>query len=152
MDFHDDDLGYELQTVLLVSDRDGDPLVPVCLSLRAADGVHCSRQAVLREPLSQLDELLPAMEFVERQRLGRPAVHIIDSEADSVGHYRAWSQQPGRYFLVRADKERVVQYEGQKRTFTAIRQHLRDQEVFHHAREVLYQGKKGAAVRGRDGR
>src|SRR5690349_439421 len=35
--------GYELHTTLLVSDRAGDPLAPIALSLHAADGVHCSR-------------------------------------------------------------------------------------------------------------
>jgi hypothetical protein len=136
------DLGYELQTVLLVSDRDGSPLAPVSLSLRAADGVHCSRQRTLRKPLSPLDELLPAMEFVEEQRFRKPAVHIIDSEADSVGHYRQWAKRPGRYFLVRADKERVVQDNGQDRSLPQVRERLRAGGAFRNVREVLYHGRK----------
>ncbi len=136
------DVGYELQTVLLVSDRDGSPLAPVSLSVRAADGVHCSRQASLRKPLSPLDELVPAMQFVEEQRFRKPAVHIIDSEADSVGHYREWAEQPRRYFLVRADKERVVQDNGQDRTLPQVQGRLRDAGKFRNAREVLYHGKK----------
>ena len=134
------DLGYELQTVLLVGDRDGDPLGPASLSLRAADGVHCSRQATVRPPLSQLDELAPAMEFVEKQKFAKPAVHIIDAEADSVGHYRAWSQRPGRYFLVRSDAERVVEHEGQKRSFSTILRGLQDERAFRQTRQVLYHG------------
>ena len=134
------DLGYELQTVLLVSDRSGDPLGVASLSLRAADGVHCSRQATVRPPLSQLDELAPAMELVEKQKLAKPAVHIIDAEADSVGHYREWIKQPGRYFLVRADAERIVEHEGQKRSFSAILQRLREQGAFRQTRDVLYHG------------
>ncbi len=134
------DLGYELQTVLLVSDRSGDPLGPARLSLRAADGVHCSRQAEVRPPLSQLDELAPAMEFVEKQKLAKPAVHMIDAEADSVGHYREWRKQPGRYFLVRADAERVVEQEGPKRSFSEILRRLRKQRAFRQTREVLYHG------------
>ena len=35
--------GYELQSAILVSDRDGSALAPAVLSLRAADGVHRSR-------------------------------------------------------------------------------------------------------------
>lgn len=136
------DLGYELQTVLLVGDRDGDPLAPVSLSLRATDGVHCSRQAAVRKPLSQLDQLAPAMEFVEQQNLGKPVVHIIDAEADSVGHYREWIKHPGRYFLVRADAVRVVRHEGQDRSLSRVFQGLREQGAFHDAREVLYHGKK----------
>jgi hypothetical protein len=135
------DWGYELQAVLLVSDRSGDPLAVASLSLRAADGVHCSRQAAVRPPLSQLDELAPAMEFVQRQKLARPAVHIVDAEADSVGHYRDWIKRPGRYFLVRADEERVAQHEGETRSFSAILQRFREQGAFCNTREVLYHGK-----------
>ena len=35
--------GYEMHTALLVGDRAGDPLAPLEISLRAADGVHESR-------------------------------------------------------------------------------------------------------------
>jgi hypothetical protein len=134
------DLGYELQAAVLVSDRSGDPLSAISLSLRAADGVHCSRQAGLRQPLSPLDELAPAMDYVEHQKLGVLAVHVIDSEADSVGHYREWIKHPGRYFLVRADTERVAEYEGQQCGFALIRQKLHENEAFHKAREVSYHG------------
>lgn len=135
------DLGYELQTVLLVSDRNGDPLAPVSQSLRTADGVYCSRQVASRQPLSPLDELAPAMKFVEKQKFGKPAVHIIDAEADSVAHYRDWSQQPGRYFLVRADPEPFAEHEGQDRSLESIRQILHEQGAFRDVREVLYHGK-----------
>lgn len=134
------DLGYELQAAVLVGDRSGAPLSAISLSLRAADGVHCSRQAGLRQPLSPLDELAPAMDYVERQKLGVPAVHIIDSEADSVGHYRQWIKHPGRYFLVRADTERVTEYEGQQCGFALIRQKLHEKEAFYKTREVSYHG------------
>jgi hypothetical protein len=131
--------GYELQTALLVSDRDGLPLTPAVLSLRAAAGVHCSRCGKIRPALSPLDELDPAMTFLERQNLGRPLVHLIDAEADSVGHFREWSKRPGRYYLVRGD-DRLVQYAGQEQRCSAIRQALQAAGAFHAAREVLYRG------------
>ena len=37
--------------------------------------------------------------------LGRPAVHVIDREADSVTHYRRWADA-GHAFVVRADQSR----------------------------------------------
>lgn len=131
--------GYELQTALLMSDRDGSPLAPAVLSLRAADGVHCSRSAELRPALSPLDELGPTMTFLEWQRLGRPLVHVIDAEADSVGHFREWSAQPGRYYLVRGD-DRLVRFGGQELRCSAIRQTLHSEDRFHCSREVLYRG------------
>ena len=136
------DLGYGLQTTLLVSDRAGSPLAPISLGLRAAGGVHCSRLGCVREPLSNLDELAPAMDFVEQQGLSKPAVHIIDAEADSVTHYREWSRRPQRYFLVRADAERVVTHEGEERTHADLRQLLRKRGAFRHRRQVQYHGKK----------
>lgn len=132
--------GYELQTALLVSDRTGSPLAPAVLSLRAADGVHCSRTTMVRKAESPLDELDPAMSYIEEQNFGRPLVHVIDAEADSVWHYRQWSSRPGRYFLVRAD-DRIVEYAGQQQRISAIQQTLRQQRLFRHSRKVRYHGR-----------
>ena len=83
------DLGYELQAALLVSSEDGHPMAPLSLSVRAAGGVYCSQTWKVRSSRSQLDELEPAMEFVEQLRLEKPAVHIIDAQADSIAHIRS---------------------------------------------------------------
>jgi hypothetical protein len=130
--------GYELQTALVVSDRDGSPLAPVSLSLRAADGVHCSRSPKVRVALSPLDELEPTMCFAEQQSLGRPLVHILDAEADSVAHFRQWSQQ-GRFYLVRAD-DRLAEWEGEERKCSAIGQVLQERGAFRNVRCVEYHG------------
>lgn len=132
--------GYELQAALLISDRDGSPLAPLTLSLRAEDGVHCSRTSWVRRAESPLDELLPSMGYVEQQALGRPLVHIIDAEADSVGHFREWNKA-GHRFLVRAD-DRLVEHAGQERCCSAICRQLREQGVFRRVREVLYHGRR----------
>lgn len=131
--------GYELQTALAVSDRDGTPLAPVAMSLRAADGVHCSRSFKVRPALSPLDELAPVMNFVEQQSLERPLVHIIDAEADSVAHFREWANN-GRIFLVRAD-DRLVEWEGSERKCSAIRAVLEERNAFRDVRRVEYHGK-----------
>jgi Transposase DDE domain len=131
--------GYELQSALLVSDHDGAPLAPAVLRLRAADGVHCSHSWKVRAPLSPLDELAPAMAFVESLSLARPAVHIIDAEADSVAHFREWSEQPGRFYLVRAD-DRIVEHQGCELRCSAIKNALREEGAFGHIREVEYHG------------
>ena len=131
--------GYELQTALLVGDRSGTPLAPVMMSLRAADGVHCSRQWTLRPPLSTLDELGPAMKFAEEQSFSRPLVHVVDAEADSVAHFREWSAS-GFQFIVRAD-DRLVEHQGRERKCSVIRQELRDEMKFRQTREVKYHGR-----------
>jgi hypothetical protein len=133
--------GYELQSALLVSDRDGSPLAPAVLSLRAAEGIYCSRCGKVRPAESPLDELDPTMSYLERQHLPRPLVHIVDAEADSVGHFRQWSKHPGRYFLVRAD-DRLVEWGGQERRCSAICEERRAQGAFQRTREVLHHGKR----------
>jgi hypothetical protein len=132
--------GYDLQTILLASDRDGLPLAPAALSLRAADGVHCSRSARVRQPLSRLDELAPAMNYVEEQNVGRPLLHVIDAEADSVWHFRQWSGHSQRHFLVRAD-DRLVEYAGVEQRFSAILPTLHQQGNFRYSRQVTYHGR-----------
>ena len=135
------DLGYGLLGCLLVSDRNGDPLAPVALTLEAADGVHCSLTGAVRSQASQLDQLEPVMMSVEWLDLDKPVVHLIDAEADSVFHYRLWSEQPGRHFLIRAD-DRLVDRNAQEQKISQVRQQLRHEGAFSFTREVEYHGKR----------
>jgi hypothetical protein len=133
------DLGYELLASLVVSDRDGAPLAPVCQQLRGADGVHSSRSRRRLASRSQLDELTPVLAHVEGLGLGRPVVHLIDAEADSVAHYRRWARR-GWLFLVRADPIRLVRFEGQECLLSAVVTALRTRQAFRKARRVDYHG------------
>jgi hypothetical protein len=137
---HSRDLGYELLTSLVVADRDGAPLAPVALQLRAADGVHSTRSRRRLASRSQLDELAPVMRHVEALRLGRPAVHVIDAEADSLAHYRAWHRR-GLRLLVRADAQRVARHEGAARRLDAVAATLRRRRGFRFARAVAFEGR-----------
>jgi hypothetical protein len=134
------DRGYELQTALAVSDRDGDPLAPVFQGLRAADGLHSSASGAVEPPLSQLDALAPVLAFVERLGWAKPCVHLLDAEADSVGHFRHW-HRAGYTFLVRGDGVNRVAHQGQTRSLEQVRQWLRRRRAFRPAREVCYQGR-----------
>lgn len=130
------DLGYELETALLVSDRDGMPLAPLSQSLRAADGIHTTRsRRVERLQGSPLDRLTESLHFAEGLGLSKPLVHLIDREADSVAHYRQWDQQDLR-FVVRADDQRVVQHQGQPRPLSQVVGQLIEQQAFVYCRQV----------------
>jgi hypothetical protein len=137
---HSKDLGYELLTALAIGDRQGSPIAPLCLDLLAADGVHSTRSEGLLKPVSPLDGLGPVMAYVESLDLGKPAVFIIDREADSVGHYRQWSAA-GRYFLVRANDPGRVLYEGRQQPLSQVADTLRRRNAFRNARPVLIKGK-----------
>jgi hypothetical protein len=133
------DQGYELLTALLLSDQDGQPLAPLCHDLRAADGLHSTRHRRVCQPPTKLDRLAPVMRFVAAQDLGKPAVYLIDREADSVDHYRRWVRQ-GRLLLVRADDNRRVRHQGHSRLLPEVVARLLRDGAFHDARAVLYHG------------
>jgi hypothetical protein len=107
---HDKDLGYELGTALIVDAKDGRPLGPMEFRLRTANGMLTTRPGGAKCPPGHVDELQDAMRQSRRWNLDRPLVHVIDREADSVGHYRAW-QAAGHQFLVRSDTARWVTWQ-----------------------------------------
>jgi hypothetical protein len=135
------DLGYDLLSALVVSDRDGSPIAPVCLDLRAKDGLHTTRSDQILKPVSALDGLDPLMREVESQELGRPCLYIIDREADSVAHYRRWSEQE-RKFLVRADDARLVLHEDRECTLVNVAKSLRKKGPLAYTRDVSIRGQK----------
>jgi hypothetical protein len=131
--------GYEIFSTLVVSDREGAPLAPVGLCLEAADGMHCTRSYVPRPPLSRLDEVTAAMQALQGQ-LPKPALHIIDAEADSLAHYRRWHSQ-GLVFLVRC-VDRLVKVGERRQKCSAWQGELHLQKAFRPVRNVEYHGKK----------
>jgi hypothetical protein len=135
---HRKDLGYELLTALAISDRTGQPIAPLCLEMRAADGVHSTR---LEQPFpapSVLDGLEPVMGHVQGLKLGKTPVFVMDREADSVGHYRRWDAA-GRRFLVRADDQRLVLHDGRQRRLGEVADALQTRNGFALAGPVQYQ-------------
>lgn len=149
---HSKDLGYELLTALAVSDRDGSPIAPLCLELRAADGLHSTRAAKPLPPPSSLDGLGPVMRHVAGLLggLGRTPVFVIDRGADSVGHYRAWARA-GRRFLVRADDQRKVLHGGRELKLGGVADALRDAGALAPCRGVEFEGRPARQFVGETG-
>jgi hypothetical protein len=135
---HGRDHGYELQSAVAVADRHGAPLGPTWQNMIGAQGNHSTGSAAPRPATSRLDELAERMEQLEALQLGRPLVHIIDREADSVGHQRAWSQ---RTYLVRAKGGSRVQCDGQKQKLREIHRQLQQQGALKYCRDVEFHGR-----------
>jgi hypothetical protein len=134
---HETDVGYELQSSLLVSDRDGAPLVAPAQNWVTAEGVWQSRcSGLVREEQAHLDELTERMAWLERQGFGRPLVHVIDREADSVGHWRQWSEA-GQLWLVRIKGGSTLRFQDRRCKAEDVAQSLEFQRV----REVNCDGK-----------
>jgi hypothetical protein len=135
---HATDIGYDLQTSLLVSDRDGQPLAPVAQRLVSADGSHATYGGASPGPQAKghLDEVSDCIAHLEGQGFAKPLVHLIDREGDSAGHIRRWDAA-GSLWLVRAKDNPKVDYEGQPMACKAVAQAL----AFDQTRLVDYHGK-----------
>jgi hypothetical protein len=137
-------LGYKLLSALLLSDRDGQPLTPLCEELRTARGRLSSRRQRWARPPTALDGLQGVMSLVAALPLGKRPVFLIDAEADSVFHWRLW-QRRGWLFWVRGDDDRCVRLggkDGPEMLLPAVAQRLWRQRSFRPVRKVNYRGRR----------
>ena len=130
---HKTDVGYDLQSSVLVSDVSGKPLVPVVHNLMNDTQVYTTMHKRPRPCEKHLDELSGRLDWIEARGWNKPLVHIVDREADSVGHWRKWSAQ-GHLFLVRAKDAPAVCFEGQQIKPIDLAERL----TYQSAGEVLY--------------
>ena len=144
---HRKDLGYDLLTALAIGDRDGSPLAPLCLDLRAADGVHSTRSRRTFGPGSSLDALEAVMGHVTGLGLGKTPLFVIDREADSVGHYRAWDAA-GHKFLVRADDTRRVLHDGRELLLGEVADALKREGALARVGPVTFKGRAAVQFAG----
>lgn len=137
---HEHDIGYDLLTSLAVEADGGSPLAPVAMQLRAKDQLHSTLALPPQKTAQHLNQLAPTMAAINQLELGRRPVHIIDREADSLGHFRAWSEAE-HLFLVRCD-ERRVRWQGESVLLSEINATLDREFRFEAAGEARYRGKK----------
>jgi hypothetical protein len=136
---HDKDVGYELTTALLVDAGQGHPLAPMEMQLKTARGVLSTRAGTTKVQ-THLEQVFPTMEASRSWSLSKPLLHVIDREADSIGHYRQWDDQ-GHFFLIRAD-DRRVQWNGISILLSEMAVMLRQRKAFQREASALYQGQK----------
>ncbi|MEW6735559.1 MAG: hypothetical protein AB1489_29985 [Acidobacteriota bacterium] len=67
--------------------KDGTPLTTLYQQLRSAYGIYSTRSERILTDRSKLDRINPTTKFIDKLGFDKPTVHIIDREADSVGHY-----------------------------------------------------------------
>jgi hypothetical protein len=133
---HKTDVGYDLQSSVLVSDVSGKPLAPVVHNLMNDTQVYTTMHKRPRPCEKHLDELSARLDWIEAQGWHKPLIHIVDREADSVAHWREWSAQ-GHLFLVRAKDAPAVCFEGQQIKPKDLAERL----IYQGAGEVLYHGR-----------
>lgn len=119
-----DPKGYEMFSIMALSDTSGQPLGPVAMQLRHARGVDSTFGPKVQESFFRLDRLVPAFRHVCGLALGgKKPVFMIDREADSVLHLRHWSQD-GHLFVVRANAKRKVLHDRFEKTLAAVVEEL----------------------------
>ena len=135
---HQHDIGYELQSSLLVSSRSGVPLGAPAQNLVTAQGVWrwCDEE-LSPGGATHLDELTQRMAWLEQQQLGSRLVHVIDREADSVAHMRQWQAQD-MHWLIRAKSSSTVRCQGQSMRIDRVAEQL----SFEPVRQVQRQGQQ----------
>jgi len=135
---HEHDIGYDLTTGLLVDADDGAPLAPMQLHVKTADSVYSTAEQAPQVDDHHLDQLEPTMNEVANWDLSRRVVHVIDREADSLGHFRRWDEL-GHKFLVRCDDRRVL-WEGKSWLISEIADYFDREVVFEDVGEAMYHG------------
>ena len=136
---HKTDIGYDLQTSLIVSDISGLPIAPVAQRLVSIDGSYATydKSSLPTLPVKHhLDEVSDCIEYLDQQNFGKQLVHMIDREGDSIKHIRQWETYPSLW-LVRAKDNPKVDYDGNSLNCKAVAQAL----TFTQTRQVNYHGK-----------
>jgi hypothetical protein len=116
---HEHDVGYDVGTALVVEAQNGQPLGPMEMRCRTKNGILSTRPGEENYPSAHVDELTGVLAASKRWKLPQPLVHIVDREADSVGHYRDWDAA-GHRFLVRAKDDRRVLWKEQSLTLKQV--------------------------------
>ena len=137
---HQHDVGYDLTASLAVEAVGGIVLAPVSMHLRTNRQLHSTATKRPKTNARHLNQLLPTMDEIAELDLGRSPVHIIDREADSLGHFRAWETNDHLY-LVRCD-DRRVQWQGESILLSEINEKLDQDIAFASAGKALFHGKK----------
>jgi hypothetical protein len=135
-----DDRGYEVTSVLAVNGCNGAPLAPVAMHLKTAKGLLSTENPAPAD-VHHLEQILPLMRASCTWNLGSPVLHVIDREADSVGHFRAW-QAEQHYFLVRGHDHRVLTWEDRRISREKIATELKGRDAFRRCGGAVYHGRR----------
>jgi hypothetical protein len=134
---HAGDVGYELQSSLLIEAERGLPIAPLSQSLTDDRGCYCSFEDKQIQRVSHMDGLVRTIEQIESLDIKKNLVHLIDREGDSIGHMRKLSSK-GYQWLLRAKEGNHVEYQGQKMKLSEVADGLTCEQTS----QVEYKGQK----------
>jgi hypothetical protein len=137
---HENDIGYELTTQLLINCQTGQPIAPLQMHLKCADG-YLSTAKIPVQVEHRLNQILPLMEEAAEMKLPAKLVTVIDREADAVFYFRKWSKK-NHLFLVRSRNNGRLNWRGEQLKCQQIAERLDSEGSFSQVREITAKGKQ----------
>lgn len=134
---HANDVGYELQSSLLIDAASGLPIAPLTQTLTDDTGCHSTLNDDLLPRQSHMDALTADILQIEALNIGKKLVHVIDREGDSVGHMRALSAEKLNW-LIRGKEGHRVEHDKETKKLGEVADSL----SFTVSGKVDYKGKK----------
>jgi hypothetical protein len=129
------DLGYELQSSLLLNDQTGSPLAPIALNVATKNKLLSTYKESMSKTETHLEELAGRIAYLESCGIEKPLIHIVDREADSIQLMR----DMGNYkWLFRSRSNSRVVYEGGTERVDELAKKL----SYNLSREINYKGQK----------
>ena len=132
---NDQELGYELQASLLMSDETGCPISPLSINVVDKNNVFSTYREVVNKHETHLEELGARIKHIEDIGFKKKLVHIIDREGDSVQLMRELAE---KYWLIRCRSNSYVEHAGVSLRVDKLAKRL----DYVASREVEYRGKK----------
>jgi hypothetical protein len=136
---HKYDVGYDLTVSLAVEATTGAPMAPVAMQLRTSKRLITTMNRRVKSKANHLEQIEPVLDEIAAMELGRTPVHIIDREADSLGHFRKWVPK-GHLILIRCD-DRRVKWDGESVLLSEIKDKLDSELLFQDAGDATHHGK-----------
>ena len=133
--YNKQDLGYELQSSLLLSDIHGGPISPIAINLVNETSVLSTYKNDISHASTHLDELAGRIAYIETCPFTKECIHIIDREGDSVHFMRALEDKK---WLVRCKGGNHVTHDSKSIRIDTLASQL----TFTTTRDILYSCKK----------
>lgn len=136
--------GYEVQSSIVLSDKNGMALGVMVQNMTTKGGVWSSYQGDNLQPEEEhLQELSRRVKWLEEQAIGKKQVHLVDREGDGVEWLRAnresnWLMLRLRSAQVRCRQNSTVNYVGKSYQVKQLAEQL---TYSINCREIKYKGK-----------
>ena len=106
-------IGYDLQSTLAISDKEGEPIVPLVQNLKTNQHTYSTYKEDINQDATHLEELQYRARHIRKiAGITKHIVDIIDREADSITLMRYYSKYQYNY-LLRVNDRSKVRYDGE---------------------------------------